>query len=164
MQLKIVRNGETFITGAEQNISTDESSTELMHYGVPGMKWGVKRGRASSAFAKASRKANRLQSKIERAEKKVIRTNERAARKTRNAGRRIHLVNNRFSNDTTRTKAAMRAQSKAAQATARVEKLKRKSQKWESAMKETFKSVKAKDVQQKHLDKGKKYAYMLSGR
>ena len=36
---------------------------ELCHYGVLGMKWGVRRGNSSKAFAKASKKKNKLDKK-----------------------------------------------------------------------------------------------------
>ena len=44
MQLKITRNGETFVVGAENQ--TDE----LMHYGVPGMKWGHRKALPTSSI------------------------------------------------------------------------------------------------------------------
>lgn len=36
---------------------------ELMHYGVLGMKWGVRRGRTNATYSKASVKLNRIQDK-----------------------------------------------------------------------------------------------------
>lgn len=36
---------------------------ELMHYGVVGMKWGVRRGKANQAYSKGVRKLQKLESK-----------------------------------------------------------------------------------------------------
>ena len=43
-------------------------SSELYHYGVLGMKWGVRRGNATKAYAKASKKLTKLDKKVDKAE------------------------------------------------------------------------------------------------
>lgn len=43
---------------------------ELMHYGVLGMKWGVRRGHSDKVYAKASRKLEKLDNKVQKYAKK----------------------------------------------------------------------------------------------
>lgn len=43
-------------------------SSELYHYGVLGMKWGVRRGNTARAYEKASKKLTRLDKKVDKAE------------------------------------------------------------------------------------------------
>ena len=42
----------------------------LMHYGVVGMKWGIRRGNASGAYYKSGKKLAKLQYKSQKATKK----------------------------------------------------------------------------------------------
>lgn len=45
---------------------------ELYHYGVLGMKWGIRKGRTDQVFAKAQNKMNKLDKKSEKAQKKAL--------------------------------------------------------------------------------------------
>lgn len=47
------------------------NNNELKHYGVLGMKWGIRKGEYSKTFTKASKKANKLQRKASKADNKA---------------------------------------------------------------------------------------------
>ena len=128
---------------------------ELYHYGVAGMKWGVRRGNVSRAYAKAARKANKL-------EKKYIKTNMKAAKLEVKAAKALRKAGG-FSVgvDTKRNNKAVRMQGKAAKMTYKAAKLQKKHAKWVKAMSKTFANTNVKDINPKDLDAGKKYTYML---
>ena len=42
---------------------------ELMHYGVIGMKWGVRRGNVAQAYSKATAKRKKLDNRVVQAKK-----------------------------------------------------------------------------------------------
>ena len=46
----------------------DYYKSELYHYGVLGMKWGIRRGNTTKAYAKASKKLTKLDKKVNKAE------------------------------------------------------------------------------------------------
>mgnify|MGYP000077195011 CR=1 FL=1 len=54
---------------------------ELMHYGVLGMKWGVRRGNVSGAYKKASKKLDSMNRKIVKKQKKADKFNYKADKK-----------------------------------------------------------------------------------
>ena len=128
---------------------------ELKHYGVVGMKWGVRRGNVSRAYAKAAKKANKL-------EKKYIKTNMKAAKLEVKAAKALRKAGGfSLGYDTPRNQRAVRAQGKAAKITYKAAKIQKKHAKWVKEMSKTFANTSVKNIRQEDLDIGKKYVYML---
>lgn len=118
------------------------SQSELKHYGVLGMKWGVRRGHTQQAYAKASKKLERLDRKasksLAKARKHVVKAD------TKWYGRDVH----RDLATKNKRKAMKRM---------------RKAEKWVKSMEKTFKNTDVK-MTKEQIDIGKKYAATLDMR
>lgn len=112
----------------------------LAHIGVRGMKWGVKRGKGSKVFKRASKKAVRLEKKSS----KLVRR-----------GAKLQYKGAKWGNFGKMRK-GMRLSYKGA---AKAEKLR----KWELAMAKHLKDVKVSELDYKHKEAGKQYLHMLQG-
>ena len=55
---------------------------ELKHYGVIGMKWGVRKGRTQQAYAKASKKLEKLDKQYRRTEVRALKKSAKADKST----------------------------------------------------------------------------------
>lgn len=121
---------------------------ELKHYGVLGMKWGVRRGNTSGAYEKASKKLKKLDDRVEKAKAK-------SRKATDKADRRVYGL------ATSGMRA--RAKRKANKASYKVAKNARKAQKWLSQMEKTFKSTNV-SVTAEQQALGKKWMKMLDDR
>ena len=121
---------------------------ELCHYGVLGMKWGVRRN-PSKAYAKASKKANRLTEQALKANLKSAKLRKKSL---------PHLIAPSDSRGYTK---AVNAQLKANKLEIKSAKLSKKYNKWINSMEKAFSEVKISDISPEHMKAGKKYAYML---
>lgn len=122
---------------------------ELTHYGVMGMKWGVRRGRASSAYTKAVKKQNKLDTKSNALKLKAAKSQLKATKKMNRASNNIAY------------KKALKVQLKANKLNLKSAKLEKKGLKWTKKMNEVFVNYDIKRVDKSTSSKGKKYVYEL---
>lgn len=123
---------------------------ELVHYGVLGMKWGVKRN-PSKAFVKASRKADNLNKEYTKLNLKSARLRAKALNKN------VKATNEK------QYKKARKLEFKANKLQLESAKQLKKGMKWEKKMKKAFSEVKISDISKESLDRGRKYAHVLIG-
>jgi hypothetical protein len=124
-------------------------SDELRHYGVIGMKWGVRRGNSAQAYAKASKKLNRLDRKADRAVEKAYNKKSKADRK----------ASSFFASEKSARKADFKAQKAQRKATVKAN----KARKWLHSMEKTFKDT-PESLSQDQIDLGRKYTDIMNRR
>lgn len=121
-------------------VQLDDVDEFLKHIGVLGMKWGVRRGNQSRTFARASKKAIRLDKKSGKLAKRGANLQYKGA-KWGNFGK---------------IRKGMRLTYKST-------KYDEKARKWELKMAQHLQGVKVSELQPKHKDAGKQYLHMLRG-
>lgn len=130
----------------------DTVNNELMHYGVLGMKWGVRKD-ASRAHVKASKKLRKLDEKLQ---KRTI-ASDKVRGKAEMA--KVKAATAVFGYERKARKAA-KLDVKATRVSAKLHKQRAKAMNWYKQMEKTFKDVDVGDVSSEDLAIGKKYAEM----
>ena len=122
---------------------------ELYHYGVLGMKWGVRRGKTAQAYGKASKKLNKLDRKADKAVEKAYNKKAKADKKA--AGF--------FTTEKGARKADFKAQKALRKATIKAN----KARKWLHDMESTF-SQTPESLSKEQIALGQKYTDLMNRR
>ena len=122
---------------------------ELYHYGVLGMKWGVRRGNSAKAYEKASKKLKRLDRKADLAVEKAYDKKAKADRKAASF----------FASEKATRKADFKAQKAQRKAVVKANKARR----WLHEMNRTFANT-PESLSRDQIELGKKYTAIMDRR
>lgn len=120
------------------------NENELYHYGVKGMKWGVRKDPAK-AYEKASKKLAKLDSYVDRQQQVALRRRDRAD----------SLSTRRFVSAKKKAKARVAAR----KSSVRLGRFIRRADRWYKAMDKAFKDTPI-SLTSEQIDMGKKYVEM----
>lgn len=125
---------------------------ELEHYGVLGMKWGVRKD-PDRAYEKAGQKLSKIDRKANTFSIKGAAREQVAAKKQRRASGALLFPK-------TKAKAASRATRRALKTYQRSQEQQIKAYRWNEQMKKAFKDVKVSNLNPKYVSLGEKYSKM----
>lgn len=149
--------------------------TELKHYGVLGMKWGVRKDRktgerkyADKAYAKASNKLRKLDSKIAKKNEKTSKALDKYNKAQYKADMARYKADSSTRGFTKKMRKASKLSMKASKAKnqynktiLKSEKASKKAQNWYKQMEKTFSDVKLSNASKADIDLGKQYAAII---
>lgn len=134
------------------SIGDSEETTSIQHYGVLGMKWGVRRN-PSKAYSKAIKKKEKIDAKVAQVNYKSAKYKMKASKKR--AKSKSPLRNSK----------ADQMDYKASKLSYESAKLQKKGLKWVKAMDKTFRDYDVKKLSSSEMaKKGQKYMYEVTKR
>ena len=138
----------------------DESQYELYHYGVPGMKWGIRRGKANVAYAKGLRKLKKYEDKIAKADRRAEKHQKRLAKYVRFGSRFIEVLPHTAAFNSVNSYNAKKYSAQIH----RAKRLRKKKEKFQKKMDKTFKGINVNKLDFSELQQKRKYAEALLAR
>lgn len=124
--------------------------SELQHYGVLGMKWGVRKD-PDTAYSKAGAKLEKLDKKAQKLSAKGSRREQRALYKQGRASSAILFKKTKARRAANATKKAVAVYQKAQRAQV-------KAYRWNESMKKAFSGVKVNNMNSDYVTLGEKYS------
>lgn len=118
------------------NTFQNENENSLTHYGVLGMKWGVRRGNVSGAYSKATKKRAKLEGKVEKYRRKKL--------KYANPIIRTEISDALYRNNARKE-----------------DKYRAKAEKWAKSMEKTFKDYEISKMSDNNVELGKNFVKKL---
>lgn len=133
----------------------------LEHYGVLGMKWGVRKN-PDKAYTKASAKLKKLDAKLVKARDRQHRLETKTKKKQASAVTKLSYADTKRKQDNAMKsiRKAAKAQARANKATAKADRRLKKALKWHARMESTFKDVKLTNIRQEDVELGERYIQM----
>ena len=128
------------------------ASNELEHYGVLGMKWGVRKD-PDRAYEKAGKKLSKLDRKVSILSLKGAAKEQKAVKRQRKAS--SALLFSRF-----KARRASKATRRALKVYQKAQEKQVKAYRWNEQMKKAFKNVKVSNMNKDYVALGEKYSKM----
>lgn len=152
-----------FVDAYGNFIDEAEYQDELLHYGVLGMKWGVRRN-ASRAYGSAIKKKNKLEKKAMKLDTKAAKQQSKAAKVSLKATEKLAKATSKgaYQDGMKLQLEANKKNAKAAKLNKKAAKYRKKKQKWEKEMNKAFAGYTVKSLPKQKMDSGKAFVNSIT--